>query len=126
MMALDTWALVCLNEQMWRSLSVRDLFIALASLGLIPVVQWVLMRLYATTDIRPTIIAGAAIVVGFLVIAFLDWAIWKDDKKERARLNDAFRNWELATGETLGRASIKRSARWWWRPIRNWWLMKRR
>ena len=96
---------------MWSSLSARDLFIALAILGLMPVVRRVLMRLFATPNIGPTIIAGTPIVVGFLGIAFVDWAIWMDDKKERARLNAAFRKWELVTGETLGRASIKRFAR---------------
>ena len=67
---------------------------------------------------------GLATIGGFLLVAFIDWIIWKDDREERARLNNALRQWELATGNTLGRASIKRSARWWWRPLRNCWLKR--
>ena len=110
---------------MRNRLSGRDLFIALAILTFTLGLQSVMREWFVSTEVGATVAVGLAIVAGFLFIAFIDWALWEDDKKEPARLNKELRRWELATGEVLDRASVKRSARWWWQPLRKWWLDRR-
>ena len=110
---------------MRNRLSGRDLFIALAILTFTLGLRSVMREFFVSTEVGATVAVGLAIIAGFLFIAFIDWALWKDDKKERARLNKELRRWELATGEVLGRASVKRSARWWWQPLQWWWLDRR-
>ena len=110
---------------MRNRLSVRDLFIALAILTFTLGLRSVMRDCFVSTEVGATVVVGLAIIAGFLFIAFIDWALWKDDRKERARLNKEIRQWELATHKVLGQASVKRSARWWWRPLRKWWIDRR-
>ena len=110
---------------MLSRLSIRDLFIAIAILIMTPAASFVVTKFCASGVLGPTIAAGIVIASSFTLIALIDWAIWKDDKKERVKLNNALRQWELTTGEVLGRAWTGRSARWWWWPVRNWWLKQR-
>ena len=80
---------------------------------------------FFNTEVGATLAVGLAIIMGFLFVAFIDWAIWKDDQEERARVNKALRQLALTTREDFGRASVKRSARWWWRPLRERWLKRK-
>ena len=110
---------------MQNRISVRDFFIALAILAFTLAIECMEREFFTSTGVGATVTVVLAIIAGFLFVAFIDWALWKEDIKERTRLNNSLRQWELTTGDVLGQASVKRSARWWWRPLRNLWLNRR-
>ena len=113
------------DGRMFGRLSFRDFCIAIAILVFTLPITCIVSEFITHTQLGATIAVALAIVAGFLFVAFIDWVIWKDDWKERRKLNDALRKWQTLTGEAQAPASQRRSARWWWRPIRNWWLRKR-
>ena len=106
-------------------ISVRDMFIAVAVAILTLPTSFIMSEFITGPQLGATIAVLLAIVAGFLLITFADWAVWREDKQERIRLNKALRAFELWSGEVMGQASEKRSARWWWRPLGNWWLKRR-
>ena len=110
---------------MSNRLPVRDLFLALAILVFAPLFQCAMSEFVMDTQLGSTVAVGLAIICGFLLVAFADWVIWEDNERERAELDKLFRHWELFTGQPTARTSNKRSARWWWRPLRYWWLERK-
>ena len=110
---------------MLSRLSIRDLFIVVAILTMTPVASFVVTKFCASGVLGATIAAGIVTVSSFTLIALIDWAIWKDDKKERVKTNNAVRQWELTHRKVLGETSSARSARWWWWPVYSWWLKQR-
>ena len=102
--------------------SSRDLAIAVAILGLTPGFRWVGKESSVESELGATIVVALAIVAAFVLVAFLDWAVWNRDTKEVVKAGKALRQLELLTGRAFPEVSRKPVPRGWWRPLYRCWL----
>ena len=83
--------------------SSRDLAIAVAILGLTPGFRWVGKEFSVESELGATIAVALAIVAAFVLVAFLDWALWNRDTKRSREGQRGIASVRVADWESIPR-----------------------